>query len=98
MNIATRNQYSSDLLGKFIRIKDSMVGSSNFPPCICLYQNIQNGYMMVEVNTGYHKGSLKSITQSYSSYQQLIENFDQSKQHYPFLNNYIIYNDHISKL
>ena len=49
--------------------------------------------MMIEINTGYYKGSIKPISKIYNSYDELVKNFDPNSTNYKILKNYIIYND-----
>ena len=84
------NSYQNSNL---IKIGDSQVANSHFPVCVCPYQASNNSFMMVEVNTGYHKGSLKPISQSFSSYTELMNNFNIHSTFYPVLHNHLIFND-----
>ena len=79
----------------FIYFPDSQVGNEPFPTCVCPYKN-RDSYMMVEVNTGYHKGSIKPITKAYPSYNKLMYSYQRNHKNqsvYPYLQNHIIYND-----
>ena len=76
-------------------IKDSEVGNLNMPISLCVFQN-ENKYFLVEVNTGYQKGSMKVISGHYHSVEELLrENKNTIKNSYPLLQNHIIYNDKI---
>lgn len=88
-------------ISTFVFFPESQVGNKPFPVCVCPYKN-KDSYTMVEINTGYYKGSIKSITKAYPSYDKLMYSYkrDYNNQSvYPYLNNHIIYNDVIdSKL
>jgi len=75
-----------------IQIKDSEVGNSNFPECVCAYRN-GSTYLMVEVNTGLSVGSMKAVSLGYRSIEEMRQSYDNSKSMYPILKNYLIYND-----
>lgn len=75
------------------KIKESSNEISNFPPCVCVYQNDYKKFSMIEVNTGYYKGSIKMISKIYNSYDELQKNFNTLSTVYPILHNYVIYND-----
>jgi hypothetical protein len=55
----------------FFMIKDSNVGSAHMPTCTTLYKN-RDSYMLVEVNTGAHIGSIKVISEPYSKIGDLM--------------------------
>lgn len=74
------------------KIRDSELGNINFPVCVCPYEN--NGkFMMVEVNTGYRKGSIKPITKPYDNIIDLFLNFDSGKTDLKYLSDVLIYNN-----
>ncbi len=75
-------------------IKDSEI--ANLPTSLCVYQN-KKTYLMVEVNTGYPKGSylLKVISKPYRSIGKLLNDKKVEASSYPLLQNCIIYNDKI---
>lgn len=81
-------------MNNYIYFPQSELGNIPFPECICIYKYTDNKYMMVEVNTGHSKGSIKPITCSYSNINNLLS----GKKHnsvLPLLKKYIIYNDHV---
>ena len=73
-------------------IKDSEIGKHILPIYVCPYKN-GNKYMMVEVNTGNHKGSIIPITKTFNSLDNLLKSFNKSQTVYPVLFDHIIYND-----
>jgi hypothetical protein len=70
-------------------IKDYDVARSYFPTCVCPYKN-GDSFMMVEVNTGIFKGSLKPISQVFRSFDEMYTFYDRSSTVYPILWNYLI--------
>ena len=78
-------------------IKESELGNLNFPTCICPYKN-RDSYMLVEVNTGSYKGSLKLVSDFYSSLDELYKNMDSSNYCYPLLGGHLIFNDITGRL
>ncbi len=69
----------------------------NFPRCKCIYQN-GNKFMIIEINSGELYESIKIISPIYLNYTELIKNYKVKQLDYPFLYNYIIYNDKIRSL
>jgi hypothetical protein len=69
------------------------------PICISLYEN-NDSYIIVEVNTGTYKGSIKVISLKYSKIDDVMKDPNIFTSGYLFLRNHIIYNDMklISKL
>lgn len=83
---------------KIVMISDIDVPYANLPICICIYKNNDESYMMVEVNTGSHKGSIKPISKSYRSILELTRNFNIRDAQYRFLQKFIIYNQKQSRM
>jgi len=61
-----------------------------YPMCSAIYWN-GSGYIMVEINTGLHMGSIKPISIQYKTLQHLLDQFDQQSVIYPVLPNTIIW-------
>lgn len=76
------------------KIKESELSSIHFPRCVCVY-NCNNKFSMIEVNTDRYKGSIKMISNTYNTYDEIKKSFKLSDTIYPILFNYIIY-DNIS--
>lgn len=75
-------------------ITDSEICNLILPTSLCIYQN-KKTYLMVEVNTGCSKGSLKVISKSYDNITELLKDKNVITSQYPLLQNCIIYNDKI---
>ena len=76
-----------------IYVGDSKVGSSNFPACVCIYENMNN-YYFAEVNTGYHIGSIKCVSETFTDLSKAEEIYSKISNYYPLLKNHVIYNDY----
>ncbi len=62
---------------------------STFPECLCVYY-YNYRYMIIEVNTGVHLGSIKPISESYKSISELMNNFDSTQSIYKMLDGVIV--------
>jgi hypothetical protein len=79
---------------KINRIKDADVPISNFPTCVCVYQNGRDSYHLVEINTGAHIGSIKSIPDTrFSKLSDVDSIYSKLSPTYPLLKNYVVYNE-----
>ena len=78
---------------KIYKIKESELSSLQFPICVCVYQYNHKSFSMVEINTGLHKGSIKVVSDIYSSYDELKKSYNIYNTHYPILFDHIIYNN-----
>lgn len=83
--------FTDKIFNKVHNIPESWIGN-NFPECACIYYT-NNLYMMVEVNTFSYIGSLKVISLSYISKEELFKNFDSNSTCYAILYDHVIYDD-----
>jgi hypothetical protein len=75
------------------KIKETELYKNHFPVCVCIYQNIKKKYCMAEINTGLYKGTIKIISDTYNTYDELKNNYNTNNTNYPVLFNHIIYNN-----
>lgn len=77
------------LTKNIILVTELELKTQSYPSCIAPYY-YDHSYMMVEINTGSHKGSIKIISKSYNNIHDLIYNFNYNQSSYPLLQNYLI--------